>query len=136
MKQANSFEACVLLAKNTFNNYYHHTILDLLSIFPKDHVDKEGSPFWSGPKRAPSHIEFDPKNQMHMEYVHSYANLIATALKITGNTDVVQVTEIASKAPAEPYIPKKIVVRTPEEEKANPQPEPQAATPEDEELIE
>jgi ubiquitin-activating enzyme E1 len=135
MKKANSFEACVLLAKNCFNTYYHHTILDLLSIFPKDHVDKEGSPFWSGPKRAPSHIEFDPKNKMHLEFVISYANLIATALKIQGNRDVAQVTELASKAPADPYVSKKIEVRTPEEEKANPTPVPQAATPEDEELI-
>lgn len=135
MKQANSFDACILLAKNCFNTYYHHTILDLLSIFPKDHVDKEGSPFWSGPKRAPSHIEFDPTNKQHMDFVMSYANLIATALNIPGNRDVAQVTALASKANAEPYVPKKIEVKLPEEEKNNQQPEPQAAAPEDEELI-
>ena len=60
MKKTNTFDNCVKLALNCFNSYYHHSILDLLSIFPKDHVDKEGSPFWSGPKRAPSHIEFNP----------------------------------------------------------------------------
>jgi hypothetical protein len=42
---------------------------------------------------------------------------------------------LASKAPSDPYVSKKIEVRTPEEEKANPQPVPQAASPEDEELI-
>lgn len=136
MKQANSFEACVLLAKNCFNNYYHHTILDLLSIFPKDHVDKEGQPFWSGPKRAPSHIEFDPSNKMHMEFVNSYANLIAAALHIPENRDIASVTGLASGAKADPYVPKKIEVKLPEEEKNNAQPEPQAAAPEDEELIE
>jgi ubiquitin-activating enzyme E1 len=137
MKQANSFEACVLLAKNCFNNYYHHTILDLLSIFPKDHVDKEGQPFWSGPKRAPSHIEFDPSNKMHAEFIVAYANLIATAMSIPENRDVAAVTAIAKNAQADPYVPKKIKVQTPEEEKNNNnnQPEP-AATPEDETLIE
>ena len=119
MKQANSFDACVLLAKNCFNNYFHHTILDLLSIFPKDHVDKEGQPFWSGPKRAPSHIEFDANNQMHHEFVMSYANLIAKAMSIPENRDAAAVTKTATTAPADPYVPKKIVVKLPEEEKNN-----------------
>ena len=134
MKQANTFSNCVILAKNTFNNYFHHTILDLLSIFPKDHVDKEGQPFWSGPKRAPSHIEFDPSNAMHVEFVMSYANLIAKSMGIPENRDVAKVTTIAATAEANPYVPKKIEVKLPEEEKNN-QPEPQAAAPEDEELI-
>jgi len=82
MKKKNTFEDCVALAKECFNSYYHHTILDLLSIFPKDHVDKEGSPFWSGPKRAPGHIEYDPSNDAHVDFVISYANLIATAMSI------------------------------------------------------
>jgi hypothetical protein len=30
------------LAKEQFNSYYDHTIRDLLSIFPKDHKDKDG----------------------------------------------------------------------------------------------
>lgn len=137
MKQSASFEACVLLAKNCFNNFFHHTILDLLSIFPKDHVDKEGQPFWSGPKRAPSHIEFDASNKMHVEFVMAYANLIATAMQLAENRDVSAVTEMAKNAQAAAYTPKKIEVKLPEEEKnQNNQPEPQAAAPEDEELIE
>jgi ubiquitin-activating enzyme E1 len=59
MKKENSFASCVKLARETFDAYYDHSIRDLLSIFPKDHVDKEGQPFWSGPKRAPSPIPFN-----------------------------------------------------------------------------
>jgi ubiquitin-activating enzyme E1 len=98
MKQKNTFEDCVLLAKSCFNDYYHHTILDLLSIFPKDHVDKEGSPFWSGPKRAPSHIEYDPSNNDHAEFILSYANLIAAALTIPENRDFEAVKKMAESA--------------------------------------
>ena len=77
MKQSNSFESCVALARDQFNNYYNYTIKDLLSIFPLDAKDKEGNPFWSGPKRAPSPVEFDAQNPLHLSFVVSYSNLIA-----------------------------------------------------------
>jgi len=79
----------------TFNNYYDHTIKDLLSIFPIDAKDKDGAPFWSGPKRAPSAIEFNPADDAHLEFVFSYANLIAASLKIPENKDRASVLEMA-----------------------------------------
>jgi len=66
-----------MLAKEQFNGYFDHSIRDLLSIFPKDHKDKDGQPFWSGPKRAPSPISFDPTNEEHVKFVFSYATLIS-----------------------------------------------------------
>ena len=138
MKKENNFNNCVKLAKETFNGYYDHTIRDLLSIFPKDHKDKEGQPFWSGPKRAPGHIEFDAGNVMHMDFVASYANLIAVAMGIPENRDVAAVTAIAKGAQVAPYVPKKIVVKTPEEEKeqANQPAQPDVAAPDDDLIIE
>ena len=59
------FQNCVQLARNLFNDYYDYTIKDLLSLFPKDAVDKEGAPFWSGPKRCPTPIVFDPSVKEH-----------------------------------------------------------------------
>jgi ubiquitin-activating enzyme E1 len=82
MKKDNNFASCVALAKTQFNNYYDHTIRDLLSIFPKDHKDKDGQPFWSGPKRAPSHIEFNINDETHVEFIVAYSNLIAAAMGI------------------------------------------------------
>lgn len=134
LKKSNSFDTCVLLAKNQFNTFFNHSIQDLLSIFPKDHLDKSGQPFWSGPKRAPSSFEFDVNNELHLSFVLTYANLIAAALGIKENRDPASIKKIASAAKAKEYIPKKIVVKTPEEEKNqgnNNQPEPVA--PEDEE---
>jgi len=82
MKKENSYGSCVKLAMETFNAYYDHSIRDLLSIFPKDHVDKEGQPFWSGPKRAPSPVPFNAADDMHIGFVMTYSNLIANALDI------------------------------------------------------
>jgi ubiquitin-activating enzyme E1 len=82
MKKTSNYENCVVMAKEKFNDYYDHTIRDLLSIFPKDHKDKEGQPFWSGPKRAPSPLTFSADDAIHMEFVFSYANLLAANLNI------------------------------------------------------
>lgn len=124
-QQAGTFENCVKLAKTTFNDYYDYTISDLLSLFPKDAVDKEGAPFWSGPKRCPAPIKFDSSNKQHMDFIVSYANLIAFGLKIAENKDVDAIKDMVDKVEVPAYVPKKIVVKLPEEEKEeanNPQP--------------
>lgn len=139
MKNANSFESCIKLAKETFNQYYDHSIRDLLSIFPKDHKDKDGQPFWSGPKRAPSPISFDASNPMHVGFLMNYSNLIANALSIPQMTDEAKFVELAKGVQVADYVPKKIEVKLPEEEKEggndNRAAEVAALTPDDEDLI-
>ena len=69
-----------------------------MSIFPIDAKDKEGNPFWSGPKRAPSPIEFDSENELHLNFVVSYANLIAKSLNIPQNNNFNEIKELAKTA--------------------------------------
>ena len=118
---------------DNFNSYYDHTIKDLLSIFPNDHLDKEGQPFWSGPKRCPGPVTFDISNETHLDFVVSYANLIATTMNLPENRDRASVAELAKSAQVKQYVPKKITVRTPEEEKNNAPVAEEA--PEDEDVI-
>ena len=54
-----------------------------------------------------------------MNFVVSYANLIAVALGLPENRDVAQIAEMAETVQADVYVAKKIKVMTPEEEKAN-----------------
>lgn len=146
MKKSADFAACVTQAREKFNEYYDHSIRDLLSIFPKDHKDKEGSPFWSGPKRCPSPVVFSADESIHMEFVLAYANLIAANLNIPQrpkNKDgslPKDVIDMARNAKVGNYVPKKIEVKTPEEEKEqanNNQPaQPEVVAPEDEKMIE
>merc|ERR1711976_75795 len=97
--------------------YYDHSIRDLLSIFPPDAKDKEGQPFWGGPKRCPSPITLNLDEKLHNDFVFSYANLIALGLGLEQNRNQAAVTEIARKVTCAAYVPKKIKVVTPEEEK-------------------
>ena len=131
LKLANDYTACVKLALDHFNEYYDHSIRDLLSIFPSDAKDKDGQPFWGGPKRCPSPITLDLNEEEHNMFVFTYSNLIALALGLEQNRDQAAVTAVARSVTAKPYVPKKIKVVTPEEEKAQAagggaQPEPEA----------
>lgn len=117
MKLANDYKTCVKLAMDQFNEYYDHSIKDLLSIFPPDAKDKEGQPFWGGPKRCPSPIPLNLDEKIHNDFIFSYANLIALALGLEQIRDQAAVTEIARTVETKAYVPKKIKVVTPEEEK-------------------
>lgn len=90
----------------------------MLSLFPADHKDKDGQPFWSGPKRCPSAVSFNSNDSRHINFVLTYANLIATALNIPENRDVKKVTLMATNAKTKAYVPKKITVKL-EEGKGN-----------------
>ncbi len=57
-----SFEACVTWARLRFEEFFSNNIKQLLFNFPRDALTSTGAPFWSGPKRAPSPLQFDPEN--------------------------------------------------------------------------
>lgn len=112
-KEAN-IDLCVAFAKDQFNAYFDYGIQDLLSTFPKDAKDKEGNPFWSGPKRCPTAITFDASNPDHINFIVPAANLIAVALGLPECRDVAKIAEIADKAPCKAYVKKTVKI---EEEK-------------------
>jgi ubiquitin-activating enzyme E1 len=88
LKRSSDFSKCVEVARLTFENLFNHQIANLLHIFPEDHKDKEGQPFWSGPKRAPSPIPYDPKDPLHVHYIVAASNLLAYNLGIPQNRDI------------------------------------------------
>ena len=65
----------VQIAVDQYTESFHHQIAQLLHNFPKDHKTTEGAPFWSGPKRAPTVIEFDSSDDAHVKYIQSATNL-------------------------------------------------------------
>lgn len=75
--KAMSFEDCVIWARGLFEKNYNNAIKQLLHNFPKDSVSSTGTPFWSGPKRAPDALTFDPSNPTHLMFVVAGANLHA-----------------------------------------------------------
>ncbi|KAF3482219.1 ubiquitin-activating enzyme E1 [Arthroderma uncinatum] len=72
-----SFDDCIVWARHQFEKYYNNAIQQLLYNFPKDSVTSSGALFWSGPKRAPTPLKFDSKNDTHLSYIIAAANLHA-----------------------------------------------------------
>lgn len=133
LNQTQSFEACVAIAKEQFNDFFDYSIRDLLYTFPLDAKDKEGNPFWSGPKRAPTAIAFDAENPLHINFILPFANLIAVACGIPENRNVNQVKDMAKAAQVKAYVAKKAEVKLPEEEKEEAKQEPKPVAPASEE---
>lgn len=82
LKKSADFNKCIEVARLHFEELFNYQIANLLHMFPHDHLDKDGQPFWSGPKRAPAPIEFNPEDPLHSHFVTACANLIAFYLGI------------------------------------------------------
>ena len=79
-----SFEDCVGWARRFFQDLFHNQIAQLLHNFPADQTTSSGQPFWSGPKRCPKALNFDPAVAVHMDFVVAAANLLAAVYGIEG----------------------------------------------------
>lgn len=82
-----SFDDCVEWARKQFEKQYNNAIQQLLYNFPKDSKTSSGQPFWSGPKRAPDPLQFDPNNPTHYSFILAAANLHAFNYHIKPNND-------------------------------------------------
>ncbi|ANB14591.1 E1 ubiquitin-activating protein UBA1 [Sugiyamaella lignohabitans] len=72
-----TFEQCIAWARLEFEKKFNNDIQQLLYNFPKDAVTSTGTPFWSGPKRAPTPLKFDINNEDHFNFIVAGANLHA-----------------------------------------------------------
>lgn len=72
-----TFEDCIAWARLLFEREFNNKIQQLLYNFPKDSETSSGTPFWSGPKRAPDALKFDPSDPTHFGFVVAAANLHA-----------------------------------------------------------
>ncbi|NWT76688.1 UBA1 enzyme, partial [Prunella himalayana] len=65
-----------------------------------------GTLFWSGPKRCPHPLVFDPDNPLHLDYVVAAANLFAQSYGIAGSRDRAAVAELLRHVRVPPFAPK------------------------------
>ena len=78
-----SYEKCVELSVDEFYNNFYNQIAKLLHDFPEDLIIGEtGKPFWKGLKRAPSVIQMDLNDPLHIEVIQAGANIFATIFGI------------------------------------------------------
>eukprot|EP00916_Digyalum_oweni_P011465 GHVL01019084.1.p1 GENE.GHVL01019084.1~~GHVL01019084.1.p1 ORF type:complete len:1023 (+),score=202.75 GHVL01019084.1:893-3961(+) len=110
-QQNGSLTACIPVAIAYFQEYFNNNIEQLLYSFPLDHVTREGSPFWSGPKRPPVPLKFTATEELHMDFVCAAANLLAKCMSAPTTQDRASLTKIAQEVPIQPFKPKQMRIK-------------------------
>ncbi|BGP04236.1 E1 ubiquitin-activating protein [Rhodotorula toruloides] len=100
------FEECITWARQQFETEYVNEIKQLLFSLPKDLLTKEGTPFWSGPKRAPEPLQFDYNNPTHMEFIVAAANLHAYNYGLMGETNLETFKRVLDQVHLPEFVPK------------------------------
>lgn len=134
VQQQFTYEACVELARNIFQEIFFNQIAQLVHNCPLDSKNQNGTPFWSGEKRAPEPIYFKSGDPKHIEFVQATANIYAHIFGIAQIADLATVAKIADNVVVPEFKPKKIDIKT--EEGGEPNSEPVKEAEEDEAAIE
>jgi len=100
-----TFEDCVVWARLKFQELFHNSIAQLLFNFPPDQMTSSGQPFWSGPKRCPHVINFNPEDPLHLDFVIAAANLRAHVFGLKGERDPTAFKAMTSKIVVPPFQP-------------------------------
>jgi len=77
-KMPTNFDDCVRYARHKFQKYFVNDIRQLLFTYPLEHKTKQGTPFWSSPKRPPAEAIFDAANLLHASFIVAAAVMWAT----------------------------------------------------------
>ncbi|XP_048462212.1 ubiquitin-like modifier-activating enzyme 1 [Rhincodon typus] len=97
---------CVAWARRHWQTQYSNNIRQLLHNFPPEQVTPSGVLFWSGPKKCPHPLEFDPNNHVHMDYIIAAANLYAQSYCMVSSQDRATVQQILLSVDVPPFTPK------------------------------
>jgi ubiquitin-activating enzyme E1 len=108
---SNSFEKCIEFAVERYTQNFDHNIMQLLYNFPEDYVNNDGSKFWSGAKRVPHPLKYNPNDKTGLGFVSSYAIILARGLGIKENTDFDYIKQVSANINVRAYVPKKIKIK-------------------------
>lgn len=101
-----SFEDCIRWARVKFDELFCNQIKQLLHNFPLDQLTTTGTPFWSGPKRPPTPIEFSTDDSLHVDFIVSVANSRAKNYGLTGNYDRDAIIQELAGIKIVPFVPR------------------------------
>ncbi|WVO16344.1 hypothetical protein L204_104019 [Cryptococcus depauperatus] len=101
-----TFEECIIWARLQYERDYANEIKQLLFNLPKDQVNANGTPFWSGPKRAPDPLAFDINNPLDMDYLIAAANLHAYNYGLKGERDPALFRKVVESIKVPEFTPK------------------------------
>lgn len=102
-----TMEGCIAWARLTFEKLFHEQIAQLIYNFPEDHITSAGAKFWSGPKRFPHAVTFNPDDPLHMDFIIAAAKLLAFTYNLDTHCTAEQVREVIKTVYVPEFVPKK-----------------------------
>uniref|UniRef100_A0A8C3B8K1 Ubiquitin-activating enzyme E1 n=1 Tax=Cairina moschata TaxID=8855 RepID=A0A8C3B8K1_CAIMO len=96
---------CVRWARRHWQSHYHDAIAQLLHTFPPTHESSPGVPFWSGDRRCPHPLTFDPSNDAHVAYIEAAARLWAQTYKLPTCSNRAATQDILRSTVLPPFVP-------------------------------
>ena len=78
----------------------------MLYNYPEDHLSGNGDRFWSGSKRCPHVLKFDPNNPTHLDFIVAASNLLAFMYSIEQTRDRDYIREEVKKVQVAEFQPK------------------------------
>ena len=75
----NDYDKLIEYAVKKYTDNFDWRIQQLLYNFPPDYKNAEGKPFWSGSKKLPHNIPYDPNDNLSFLFVKSYVHIISHA---------------------------------------------------------
>jgi ubiquitin-activating enzyme E1 len=85
-----NYHDCVHWAREKFEDLFNYKIRDLLHTYPEDYITDSNVPFWSGHKRAPNPLIYDPNNEFHAQFILHASNILARIYDIQPTGDPIQ----------------------------------------------
>ena len=92
-----TFSDCAIWARIKFQELFNWKIRDILHLYPLDQKTPQGTLFWSGSKRPPSPLEFDPNNDYIRDFIYAAAVIHAKNYGIPVGT-IEETMKIATEA--------------------------------------
>eukprot|EP01040_Poterioochromonas_malhamensis_P009078 gene9078-9832_t len=97
---------CAIWARKIFEDLFSNRIKQLLHNFPLDRISSSGTPFWSGSKKPPTPVTFDPNDPLHADFIVSVATLRATVYNLPTEIDRANLLNAAANTVIEQFQPK------------------------------
>lgn len=103
--RATSFDDCVVWARLRFEDMFCHKIKQLIHNLPLDKLLPNGQLFWSGAKKPPAFLEFDPSDPLHLEFVSAVASIRASQYGLAPCEDLAHIARVAASTPVPVFRP-------------------------------
>jgi len=88
-----TYSDCLRVAKDFFNFLFKQSVEDLTKTLPKDYINPDGKPLWSGYYRFPSPLLFNLNEDNHISFVMSTARIYAKMFNVAIVEDFYKVAQ-------------------------------------------